>query len=275
MSTYLVCPERREKRVDMKVCLTRCDTRERCKEFQAQEKPSVPEVVEGEIVGEKELYERALSLRGTIETGFLQLAATLRIMFANRFYYGHSSWQAFIESDPLFDALKIGVRTDGYLRAVHLKYIEELKLDPQECASVGYTKLSLMLPLITKDNAKEWLKKAKGLKTEELSVKVRQETGRLSKDAPQENTEMVSFRLFPEQKETVVRAFEIAKTLCDSDSRSNCFEMICVSFLTEHDHPGMPTERVVVAKNLLKRMETFYGVKVTEMVDNNGEIISL
>ncbi len=107
------------------------------------------------------LYLKAVELRTGIEKGFFELGAILQEMFIKRFFHGYASWKEFVANDDLFKELDIKFRSVDYLRSIYLKFTE-LKISREDCAKVGYTKLAILLPVVTQDNVKDFIEMAKG-----------------------------------------------------------------------------------------------------------------
>lgn len=100
---------------------------------------------------------------------------------------------------------------------------------------IGWSKLKEIAKVITKENAAEWIKKAEELTLIQLIEAVRQHTtGESTPGATDDGDGLssITFKVYPEQKETIKGALEKAKVEAGTEFDGVAIECICLSYLT-------------------------------------------
>lgn len=111
---------------------------------------------------------------------------------------------------------------------------------------LGWTKVSILSPILDKDNCEEILKTVDGMNTLQVQEYVRefQKGNATTTEVPADVSELKtkSFKLFPGQKESVEMALEKAMNEAGSESESHALEMICVDFVAGAPVKGKKTK---------------------------------
>lgn len=190
-----------------------------------------------------------------------------------------TSMTEFIEVEVSYSGRKA-----SYLLDIHAKYGVELNCMDQ-VKHVGWTKLAELAPLVNSENLDKWI----GL-AEQESVKGLQKLIKAERDAvlpsPEqittESTVKLGFQLFPEQLANVDEALRVAKTLSQSENKSDLLDMICLDFVTSNAdaaNAAIPTEQLLarLERQLGLRLVAFsgesiiYGRDVLEALSQEGE----
>jgi len=301
---YVICPKRGQKRVDIMLCVSVCDSKEMCEEFSEIPQEDLEdalrrlnnlpqrvldgiEVVEPDLIEEDEdedemrkdeaslLLTRALTLRGEIELKFWEFGKILHEIYQNQYYldYGYKSWKEFCE-----EVLDIKLRTAIYLKDIYAKF-STLPVKEEDIASIGWVRLKELIPVIDKKNLNEWIKIAKdrSITLAQLNRRVKYALGRISEEEFNKPTKTVSFNLYEEQMENVEGALEIARRMTGSDRRGYQLEMICTEFRITYDNVGEKEDKLEVVKRMVGRIANAFSIVFRgEILDaKTGEFIKV
>jgi hypothetical protein len=281
MSGWVVCSKRGKARVSLEVCVGVCESREDCEEYKEIQKEDfqgslakmnrLPTVVDdsdfreyqdsyekkdaGEI---SRLLQRAISIKNEIEGKFWEMGSILNDIFKNQYYvdYGYHDWKDFCN-----EVLEMKWRSATYLRDIYVKFTS-LGIGPEDCVGVGWAKLKELLPIVTKENVKYWLKEAKAKKVSVavLNAKVRHALGRITKEESERLPKQLVFRLHNAQLENVEKALELARRMTGSNSRGYHLEMICAEFRLTYEATDESHAKNNLVTDLLGRIENLLGL---------------
>lgn len=308
MSTYIICKNQQDRKVPLEVCQTKCKAQWDCEPFNKmmfdknmEEQAEKP--VEGMMIGDPEeknddtdvrreiierppmvpsdgkaqqLYQRALSLKAEIEVRWFELGKILEEIKKGRHYIdlGYTTWKDFCE--VALAPLELRWRAVDYLITTTMK-CEEVGIKKEVAGQIGWTKLSQMVPVLTKENKNEWIKKAqrKGVTVQILNTQVRIAQGKITEKEAEILPEKMFFSLFKEQKENVERTLELAYRMTGSDKRGNQLEMVCAEFRGTYESEDGEFSKKKIVSDLLNRIGVVIRVKfVGEVIDvETGEIL--
>lgn len=118
---------------------------------------------------------------------------------------------------------------------------------------LGWTKLRIIIKLLTAENVNEWLEKALPLTVRELKDLVDADNeGEEGKTKTKSDTHKFSVNLHPDQVDIVESALNKAKAEIDTEFDNVALEAICGSYLTPNE--GMSA--VVTSDSAVKFMQT-------------------
>ncbi len=220
------------------------------------------------------LYNQILSLKAEIEVRWFELGKILEEMFESRLYreLGYETWKEFCGAalEPLID---LKGRAIDYLRVTRLK-CDEVGIDSKVAGEIGWTKLSQMTPVLTKENKGHWIKvaKKKGMTIPVLNAKVRVALGRITEKEAEVLPEKMMFVLFKEQKENIERALDLAEHVTGSSSRGYLLEIMAIEFQSTY---GTGTNnKTDVVRLLIPRIEDSMKLKIGNIVDcETGKVL--
>ena len=114
---------------------------------------------------------RLVELRNMGETIFLELGRELFEFERDKCYQAldYTSFNSYLASS----GVDISTRTAYRLKAVYKKYVLDMGLEPLSLVAAGYTKLSMIAPQVSSDNAAEWLAKAETLSRADIIRELR------------------------------------------------------------------------------------------------------
>ena len=307
MHTFVICPLRDSKKVDLEICLAGCTNQFMCNNFnravsqtkQEKEKGSVEELESAPTVPQEqseetdveekapvpaisprnkaeELYEQVLSLKAEIEVRWFELGKILQEIFEGRHYIdlGYTKWKDFCE--VALGPLELRWRTADYLRTTVMK-CKEVGIKKEIAGQIGWSKLKEIVPVVTEKNKEEWVKKAKkkGVTVQILNALVRVAQGKITEKEAEKLPSKLFFSLYEEQLENVERTLELAGRMTGSNSRGYQLEMVCADFRGTYESPDGEFLKGRIISDLLRRIEAVMKVKFkVEAVDvETGEII--
>jgi len=309
MDSYVICPERDSKKVNLAVCLKNCEHQFQCNNFnelmfkmkgeqtaeKEEVKPNTAEVqeqsddtdVRQEIIERppaipsdgkaQRLYQQVLFLKAEIEVRWFELGKILQEIFEGQHYkgLGYTSWRDFCE--VALGPLELRWRTADYLRTTVMK-CKEVGIKKEIAGQIGWSKLKEIVPVVTEKNKDEWIKKAKkkGVTVQILNAQVRVARGKITEEESKVLPEKMFFPLFKEQKEIVELALDVAGHVVASDKKGFLLsDVICPSFLAEYPVGGEVRSRPEMIVKFLERFGAAFKVKfVGEVVDlETGEIL--
>jgi len=308
MHSFVICPLRDSKKVDLEICLAGCANQFMCDNFNrafsqtrqekergfVEEPEPVPTVsqkqpedtdvkekapapaVPSESKGQQ-LYQQVLSLKSEIEVRWFELGKILEEIFEGRHYIplGYTTWRDFCEI--ALGPLELKYRAIDYLRMTRKK-CDEVGIGREIAGEIGWSKLKEIVPVVTERNKEEWIKKAKkkGVSVQILNALVRVARGRITEEESKIVPEKMFFSLFKEQKEIVKLTLEVAGKVVGSDKDGSLLsDVICPSFLAEYPVGTEVGSRPEIIAKLLGRFQAAFKIKFTgEVVDvETGEIL--
>jgi len=141
---------------------------------------------------------------------------------------GAATFKEFIKASPHFD---FGYRKAMHLQEIYLKLIE-LDVPWKAFDGIGWTKVRVLPPVLTKENIAEWVEKAKAMNTETLKAEVKAALagGKQKAEGESSNVKTKTFKFPEDQIEIVQLALKKAKTEGKTEHDSVAFVRICHSY---------------------------------------------
>lgn len=146
-------------------------------------------------------------------------------------------WKENYESfaDYITTVTAIKYRTGMYAIEIYRKALE-LEASWDDFGGIGWTKIITLMPVLDKDNVKEWVEKAKVMNNLSLKAHVEElqkagATGSAPKSPTATETKTKTFKLHPDQIEIVDAALAKAKKEGNTDNDAPALEYIVQSYL--------------------------------------------
>lgn len=312
MHSFVICPLRDSKKIDLEICLVGCESQWQCDPFNRamcktrakeaekgieepkpasttpKEQPEDADVTEKITEGvpavlsrnkAEELYKQVLSLKTEIEVRWFELGKILQEIFEGRHYInlGYKNWKNFCEI--ALGPLDLKWRAIDYLRMTRKK-CDEIGIGREIAGQIGWSRLKEIEPIITKENKDYWIDIAR--KNEStvsvLWKKVQVALGKKTEKEVEIFSKKMIFPLFPEQEQIVKLTLDVAGKVAASDKIGYLLaDIICPEFLSafpsESDNLTMPKGQVL--HRILTDIQAAFKVRFTgEVVDlETGEIL--
>jgi hypothetical protein len=179
---------------------------------------------------------------------------------------GFASFDEYIHSE-----FGYGKSTSAALIGVYETYVVNLGYQPEDIADVPWFHLRALVPVINRENAADYLEKARGMTQKEITQWVKELRGT---PETKERQKKFSVPLTPLQTEVCDQAMTIAKEATGSEIPGLQLEYICADFVCGNDLKE--ASRVISLKEWISRIERMFGVKLAVIEDtsdapNGGE----
>jgi hypothetical protein len=191
--------------------------------------PSELENIVHAIENLEELEAKKLvdKLRESAEFTFFELGGVLSVIRDHGWYAPYGSFPEFCEGHG------IHYRKAMYFVSIYNRLVEA-KVPSDDVKEIGWTKLRILAPVLTPDNAVWWLSLAKEQTATQLGETIKahkQGATKLLEDHSSSKITIKTFKLHDDQKATVEAAIEKAKEQLGASSDTAAFELICLDFL--------------------------------------------
>ena len=170
--------------------------------------------------------------------------------------YGYESTKDLLEVE-----FGMRYRKGMYLVNIYDKVVE-FGITEKYASKVSWTKFRELLPILSRDNYKSWLTKAKKMTI--LQIRSAVEKALQSdndEDVPEteaDNTySNLSLQLFADQKESIQDAIDMAKTELGTDSTASALAGICVGYMSNDAGKKPSLKDVMKASTPLEVLEIF------------------
>lgn len=158
-----------------------------------------------------------------------RLGGVFSVIKSNGWYDGYKDFKAYIS-----EKYGIEYRKAMYCINIYDKLVSE-QIPWGKVSELGWTKLSILVPVITAENVDTWVAKALEVNCETLKALVKASTQGLEKveDETKVTSEVVkmAFTVHPDQKETISQALEKAKAEVNTEFSTVALESICLGYL--------------------------------------------
>lgn len=128
-----------------------------------------PTPVEITLDRPEDIFQRAEEYRRAIDTAYIGLGRELYLIFHRRLYIdrGYETFDDWCEREFGMSSSR-GER----VRRIWTKFIRELHLRVDQLSGIGYTRALNLLPVVTRENADEWLEKARTMEWRDLKNEI-------------------------------------------------------------------------------------------------------
>jgi len=163
------------------------------------------------------IKDKLLELQGKLNENYKEVADLLYEIWTNRYYdfYGYKSFYNFIDTE-----LDIKPRKASYLVQLKKKFLK-LGITWDDVNGIGWRKLACIVPVINRENWKEWVADARKMSLRELSEKVKGEN-----DKEKETKHRMYFVFDDDEFEIVETVLEEGKHIYNLDNNSKVLKNI-------------------------------------------------
>lgn len=240
-----------------------------------------------------EVREDIKSRSRSIDQEYLRLGKDLYVAKHCEFYlkWGFATWREFVETEA-----NMSIKRDERLRKVWKTLVKGLGVTPSDLHDIGFSKASLLCKdgLLTRQNLKDWLKKAressfrdleKATKGKSRKVTTREETTTTrDEETGEEKTETrevrtvetddgnvdfdsLKFSVTSEQREVIDEALAKAERMAESDKKGHLLHLICTDFLA--GALGEDPEEKSRLRFHLANLEKAFGVNIMALPETD------
>lgn len=159
-----------------------------------------------------------------------RLGGVFSVIKSNGWFEGFKDFKAYVS-----EKFGIEYRKAQYCINIYDKLVSE-QISWTKVQGLGWTKLSILVPVITAENVDEWVAKALEVNCDTLKALVKAATTVASPDEDDTpiTTDVVkmAFTVHPDQKATIVQAIEKAKGEVSTEHSTVALENICLGYLS-------------------------------------------
>jgi hypothetical protein len=227
--------------------------------------PDLIAVTVHEIEALKETDARALidRLNDGAALTHLKLGGVLSLIRSKEWYTPHATFLEFCEGHGIHPR-----RAQRWMRSY--RRLAESKVPWDQVRHLGWTKLSIISPMLTHDNAEQWIKIAGDQKTLQLvetvknATKGQTEGPKSLEDQTCKTVTTWTFKLNADQKATIEAALQKAKVQSGTTFDTAALEFICLDFLGGAKLPSVEDRMMAVGIHATAKAfeEAFPDVKV-------------
>ncbi len=236
--------------------------------------PDLISAVAGELENLKETEARKLvtELREGSDFGFFKLGGVLSVIQSNNWIEPHGSFKDFVEAEH-----GLNYRRAMYWIGIYNGLVNS-GIPWEAVKSLGWTKLKEIVPVLTKDNVKQWVKTAEKQTTLQLIETVKsdianQQQKQIGSEAQPSSGPVTTktFKVHPDQKKTIDEALTRAKASGNTAFDTVALEYICLDYLggpakSTADVPGQ-LQKIGLDEALKAFEAAFPNVSLTAEVD--------
>lgn len=152
----------------------------------------------------------------------------------------HNNFQDYVKANGIAP----DYRTARYWMSIYTGLLEA-GIPYADVQGVGWTKIVVLIPVLTKENVADWVVKAKAMNVATLKATVDAElatddSGKVSDSAPKGDIKSMVFKLHADQTDTVNDALAKAKKNANTESKEVALDLICVEFLGNAGNKPLP-----------------------------------
>lgn len=184
-----------------------------------------------ENLTQEEAFALVKELTEAVDQNYFRLGGVLAAIQGNEWWRDteHDTFKAFIEGQ-----FGIHYRKAMYLIGIYTSVVDSgVAFD--EFDGIGWSKIKEIAAVVTMDNVKDWVAKAKTMTVLQLRDAVQKAmTGTLDKsdDEPTDAVTTITFKVHTDQKETIQKAVEKAMKEAATDYKGVALEAICMNYLS-------------------------------------------
>lgn len=194
----------------------------------------VATATELENMTQEQAFNEVRTLSDNVDYTYFRLGGVLAVIQGNSDWWrdtGAETFRQFIE-----DHFGIHYRKAMYLINIYAALVES-GVPFDKLAGLGWSKVKELTPVITLDNADEWVERASNLTVLQLNEAVKKaKEGTLEKsdETPGEAKGVTTFtaKVHPDQKATIEQAIEQAMKEADTEFKGVALEAICLNYLS-------------------------------------------
>lgn len=183
-------------------------------------------VHEIENLSKKDALERIEAVQEQLDESYFILGGLLSKVQAEGWFKPHKNLEAFVEAEYGFSGRKARYCIEIYEK------LGELALPIAQFKGVGWTKMRMLVRVLTKENAEDWAKAATEHSKGELEKLVRAAVAKSGNQMASTSnaTHRKVFKLHDDQIETINAAIEKVKKDTGTECDAVALEYICIDF---------------------------------------------
>jgi hypothetical protein len=196
------------------------------------------------------IRDRILTNKKLMDKTFLELGDDLSAVSKNSVYrmWGYPHFKAYIDQE-----LQFSKRQAYYLIEIW-DLVEGLDLDKEKVEEIGWTKMTLILKVMTVENADIWLEKAQNLSWSKLEAEVKAALGVDTKS----KLVKLTFHLEAGDAAIITEALEESKRIHETDSDGLALLQICGDWtILRQNSPDK-----ITVKDYILYVQKAFGVKL-------------
>lgn len=201
-------------------------------------------VHEVENLKEKDAKAYVTTLRETAEKTYFMLGGVLSVIQANSWFTPYSSFKEYVESEH-----GLNYRRAMYYVQIYNDLVES-GVPWDKVKHLGWTKLKEITPVLTKENADEWVAIAEKQTVLQLVETVKNHQNAENPKAIEDQTAKVvttmTFKVHEDQKATIRAAIDKAKGISDTTVDTVALEFLCLDYLSGSKAQAKPTLKEVL-----------------------------
>ena len=201
-------------------------------------------VHEVENLKEKDAKAYVTTLRETAEKTYFMLGGVLSVIQANSWFTPYSSFKEYVESEH-----GLNYRRAMYYVQIYNDLVES-GVPWDKVKHLGWTKLKEITPVLTKENADEWVAIAEKQTVLQLVETVKNHQNAENPKAIEDQTAKVvttmTFKVHEDQKATIRAAIDKAKGISDTTVDTVALEFLCLDYLSGGKAQAKPTLKEVL-----------------------------
>lgn len=203
------------------------------------------------------------SLIDSVDFSYFKLGGVLSAIQDNGWWEGESdTFKSFIQ-----DNFGLHYRKAMYLINIYDKLVEA-DIPWHKVSGLGWTKLKELADILTTDNVDEWVAKAQSMTTLNLQAAVKAyKAGELNTDGTTDpdssGVSTVTFKVHPDQKETIKQAIEQAMEEASTEFKGVALEAICMNYLAGGSTKKVPKPSLT---SLMEGMDALEVLEAFEVV---------
>ena len=177
-------------------------------------------------------FEVVPSLIESVDFSYFKLGGVLSAIQDNDWWQGEApNFKEFIQ-----DNFGLHYRKAMYLINIYDGLVES-GVPWAKVSGLGWTKLKELADILTPENVDEWVEKANSMTTLNLQAAVKAfKAGELNTDGTTDpdssGVSTITFKVHPDQKETIKEAVEKAMEEADTEFKGVALEAICLNYLS-------------------------------------------
>lgn len=184
-----------------------------------------------------------------------KLGGVLSVIKSNGWFDGFKDYKDYVSR-----TFGLEYRKAQYWISIYDKLVGE-SISWSKVSSLGWTKVSILCPVLTEANVDEWVEKASKVNCDTLKAMVKAALGGDAEEgAPEKVTSDVTsmvFKFHADQKETVRAALEKAKEETATDFDAVALENICVGYLGGSVNVNKSLKQLITEAGYKTVLQTF------------------
>jgi hypothetical protein len=218
------------------------------------------------VTRKNKVRKDVLDTKRNIEDSYFRLGELLYEVHYGGYWqeWGYDDFDSY-----LMDEVGFHHRKGMYFISIYKKLLIEAQVPKEKLEGIGWSKAKEVARVATKENAEEWVEKARESTVTELVNEVREtkaeEAAGDTGEGKVERAYRQNFTLFESQMGNLEEALKVAGKVAESDKKGHLLDCICTSFLANVMEDQGEGRRVSEMMRHVQNIERVFGVKVIVM----------